>query len=77
MKMEMVVCILIIILILVTNIVTQKYTKECTAGISERLDVLKEKVLAEKDNQEIDGEVILREIINIENKWNEYQEKLA
>ena len=45
MKKEMVICILIIILIVVTNIVTQRYTKECTAGISERLDVLKEKVL--------------------------------
>ena len=77
MKKEMVICILIIILIVVTNIVTQRYTKECTAGISERLDVLKEKGLEEKDNQEIDGEVILGEISNIENKWNEYQEKLA
>lgn len=77
MKKELVICIIIIVLILATNIVTQQYTKECTTQISERLDVLKEKVLVEKENKDIDGAIIMGDINNIENKWNEYQEKLA
>ena len=77
MRKELIICIFIVVSIVVTNIVTQSYTKECTTALSERLDVLKEKVLEEKDSEEINGEVIMKDIANIENKWNEYQEKLA
>ena len=77
MKKELVICIIIIVLILATNIVTQQYTKKCTTQMNEMLEVLKEKVLAEKENKDIDGAIIMGDINNIENKWNEYQETLA
>ena len=73
MKKELVICILIIALIIVTNIITQKYTKECTIGISEDLGVLKEKIF----DEEISKNIIVEEIDGIENKWNMFQEKLA
>lgn len=77
MKKELIICIMIIILIIITNIITQSYTKECTMQINEKLDILKEKIVQEKSNKEIDREVILGDINNIESKWNEFQEKLA
>ena len=73
MKKELVICIFIIILIIALNVITQRYTKECVSQMNERLDILKEASL-EEDIQE---ENITSEIENIENRWNEFQEKLA
>ena len=73
MKKELVICIFIIILIIALNVITQRYTKECVSQMNERLDILKEASL-EEDIQE---ENITTEIENIENRWNEFQEKLA
>ena len=73
MKKELVICIFIIAVIIILNIVTQRYTKECVSQMNERLDILKEASLEE----EIEGENIITEITNIENKWNGFQEKLA
>ena len=73
MKKELVICIFIIILIIALNVITQRYTKECVSQMNERLDILKEASL-EEDIQE---ENITSEIENIENRWNEFQEKVA
>ncbi len=73
MKKELIICIFIIIIIVIANITTQNYTKECVLKIKERLDILKEATLGENDEKEN----IDKEIENIENKWNEFQEKLA
>ena len=74
MKKELIICILIIAVIIITNVITQNYTKECVSQMNERLDVLKESSL---DKNNINEENIVAEIQNIENKWNEFQEKLA
>lgn len=73
MKKELVICIFIIILIIALNVITQRYTKECVSQMNERLDILKEASLEEN----IQEENITSEIENIENRWNEFQEKLA
>lgn len=74
MKKELIICILIIAIIIITNVITQNFTKECVSQMNERLDILKEASLEEA---EIKEESIVAEIQNIENKWNEFQEKLA
>ena len=74
MKKELIICIFIIAIIIITNVITQNYTKECVSQMNERLDILKEPSLAK---EKIEEENITAEIKNIENKWNEFQEKLA
>lgn len=74
MKKELIICIIIIAIIIITNVITQNYTKECVSQMNERLDILKEASLAK---EKIEEENITAEIKNIENKWNEFQEKLA
>lgn len=74
MKKELIICIFIIAIIIITNVITQNYTKECVSQMNERLDILKEASLAK---EKIEEKNILAEIQNIENKWNEFQEKLA
>ena len=71
MKKELIICIFIIVLIIVTNIITQKYTTECVKIMNEKLDVLKEASLKE------DVGKIQEKISEVENNWNELQEKLA
>ena len=73
MKKEAVICLLIIALIIILNIVTQNYTKECVNLMNERLEVLKEQSLV----KQVKPENLEEQINNIENKWNEYQERLA
>ena len=75
MKKELVICILIIILIIVGNIITQNYTKECVAQMHEELDVLKDASLNAKTG--IENVDLTNKVNEIENKWNEFQEKLA
>ena len=71
MKKELIICIFIILLIVVTNIVTQNYTKECVSFMNEKLDTLKDATFNE------DKDDIQSKIEEIENNWNEFQEKLA
>ena len=75
MKKELIICIIIVFLIIIGNIITQNYTKECVAQMNEKLDILKEASLnaeLETENSEVS-----KQVREIENKWNEYQEKLA
>lgn len=83
MKKELIICIFIIVLIIVTNIITQNYTKNSVNKMSERLDVVSQIVcdnISNKTNTEsssIDKNKIKEEVDNLENTWNELQEKLA
>lgn len=75
MKKELIICIIIVFLIIIGNIITQNYTKECVSQMNEKLDILKEASLnaeLETENSEVS-----KQVREIENKWNEYQEKLA
>ena len=74
-KKEIVICIIIIFLIIIGNIVTQNYTKECVSQMNEKLDILKEASLNAKSQEE--NTDVSNKVDEIENKWNEYQEKLA
>ena len=71
MKKELVICIFIIGLIIITNIITQKYTKECVNIMNEKLEILKEASLNNNENE------IETKINEVENNWNDFQEKLA
>lgn len=73
MKKELIICLFIIFLIIVLNVITQKYTKECVHLMNDKLENLKTESLKE----DIDSEAISNDINIIENKWNEFQEKLA
>ena len=73
MKKEFIICLIIIVLIIISNIVTQNYTKECVAQMHQKLEVLKQVSLSKN----VDKSSISKEIENIENNWNEFQEKLA
>ena len=83
MKKELIICIFIIVLIIVTNIITQNYTKNSVNKMSETLDVVSQIVcdnISNKTNTEsssIDKNKIKEEVDNLENTWNELQEKLA
>ncbi len=72
MKKELFICILIFIIIIIANILTQNYTKECVSYIDKELNLLKESSINKENNK-----VISERIANIENVWNNYQEKLA
>ena len=75
MKKELIICIIIIVLIIIGNIITQNYTKECVAQLNQELYILKEASLnaeIQEENADVSGKVN-----EIENRWNEYQEKLA
>ena len=76
MKKELIICILIIALIIITNVVTQNYTKECVALMNQKLDILKEESLNENINDD-NKKNISDTITDIENNWNNFQEKLA
>ena len=83
MKKELVICIFIIALIIVANIITQNYTTNSVNQMSERLDVVSQIAIdnantnLRDNNKELDKEKLKREIDNLENVWNELQEKLA
>ncbi len=78
MKKELIICIIIFILIIVTNIITQNYTKKCVSIMNQELDILKETSLAveKEDSKNLSNDVNTK-IRDIENTWNECQEKLA
>lgn len=75
MKKELIICLFIIILIIIGNVVTQSYTEKCVASMNEKLEQLKETSMKMKIGEK--NEYIGNEINEIENLWNESQEKLA
>ena len=86
MKKELVICIFIIALIIITNIIAQNNTKYSVSKMSERLEVVSQIVTDElniqsennkKNVKKLEKNNIKREIDNLENTWNELQEKLA
>ena len=77
MKKELIISILIIIFIIIGNIITQNYTKECVSQMNVTLDVLKEISLNSKNKSENKYDEIYNQVQEIEDKWSEFQEKLA
>lgn len=81
MKKELIICIFIIVLIIVTNIITQSYTKNSVNKMSERLDVVSQivcdNISTSTESSNIYKNKIKQEVDNLENTWNELQEKLA
>ena len=75
MKKELIICLFIFILIIIGNIVTQNYTEKCVANMNEKLEQLKETSMKAKIGEK--SEYIGNEIKEIEDLWNESQEKLA
>ena len=73
MKKELIICIFIIALIIIGNVITQNYTNECVSQINKKLDTLKEISLA----KDTDSENINKEIKEIEDDWNFFQETLS
>lgn len=75
MKKELIICLFIFILIIIGNIVTQNYTEKCVANMNEKLEQLKETSMKAKIGEK--NEYISNKIKEIEDLWNESQEKLA
>ena len=75
MKKELIICLLIIILIVIGNIVTQNYTEKCVSSMNEKLEQLKETSMKVKTGEK--NEYIGNKIKEVEDLWNEFQEKLA
>ena len=73
MQEELIICIFIIALIIIGNVITQNYTNECVSQINKKLDTLKEISLA----KDTDSENINKEIKEIEDDWNCFQETLS
>ena len=73
MKKELIICIIMIALIIIGNVITQNYTNECVSQINKKLDTLKEISLA----KDTDSENINKEIKEIEDDWNFFQETLS
>lgn len=73
MKKELIICIFIIALIIIGNVITQNYTNECVSKMNKKLDTLKEISLAKDAN----SENINKEIKEIEDDWNCFQETLS
>ena len=83
MKKELIICLSIIILIIMVNVITQNYTKVCVTKMNEKIGEVKqtayENISIEKENSstKLDNREIESKISNLENTWNEFQEKLA
>lgn len=75
MKKELIICLFIFILIIIGNIVTQNYTEKCVASMNEKLEQLKETSMKAKIGEK--NEYIGNKIKELEDLWNEFQEKLA
>lgn len=71
MKKEIIISIIILITVVIGNIITQNYTKNSVEVISKELLELKEVVKKEKKEKSEE------KIEELNNKWDELQEKLA
>ena len=72
---ELVISLIIIIAIVMGNTVTQNYTKQAVAELSNNLNELKEKI--SQDDENINWEEVEIRIEDINKKWNERYEKMA
>lgn len=73
MKKEVIICIVVVIFVIIGNIITQNYTRKSVETINAKLIELKEKL--SKVNKDEEG---LKEAVkDIQEDWDEKQEKLA
>ena len=72
---ELVISLIIIIAIVMGNTITQNYTKQTVAELSDSLNELKEKI--SQDDENINWEEVEIQIEDINKKWNERYEKMA
>lgn len=72
-KKEVIICIVVVIFVIIGNIITQNYTRKSVETINAKLIELKEKL--SKVNKDEEG---LKEAVkDIQEDWDEKQEKLA
>ena len=72
---ELVISLIIIIAIVMGNTITQNYTKQTVAELSDSLNELKEKI--SQDDENINWEEVEIQIEDINKKWNERYDKMA
>ena len=72
---ELVISLIIIIAIVMGNTITQNYTKQTVAELSDSLNELKEQI--SQDDENINWEEVEIQIEDINKKWNERYEKMA
>lgn len=72
---ELVISIIIVIAIIVGNMITQKYTKQAVAELSDQLDSMRGKLL--QNEGEIEWEEMKEELSKVRKTWNEKNEKMA
>lgn len=70
---EIIICSIVIIIVVGLNILTENYTKESVALMTDNLENLKENMISEEQK----GEDINKQIDDILNNWNERHKKLA
>ncbi len=72
---ELIISLIIIIAIVMGNTITQNYTKQTVAELSDSLNELKEKI--SQDDENINWEEVEIQIEDINKKWNERYDKMA
>ena len=72
---ELVISLIIIIAIVMGNTITQNYTKQTVAELSDSLNELKEQI--SQDDENINWEEVKIQIEDINKKWNERYDKMA
>lgn len=70
---EIIICVVVIIIVVGLNILTQNYTKESIALMTDNLESLKQTMITEEQNEENINE----QIDNILNNWNDRHKILA
>lgn len=73
MKKEVIICIVVVIFVIISNIITQSYTKKTVETTNSKLIELKDK-LSEVNKDE---EGLKKAVKDIQEDWDEKQEKLA
>ena len=72
---ELIISLIIIIAIVMGNTITQNYTKQTVAELSDSLNELKEKI--SQDDENINWKEVEIQIEDINKKWNERYDKMA
>ena len=72
---ELVISLIIIIAIVMGNTITQNYTKQTVAELSDSLNELKEQI--SQDDENINWKDVEIQIEDINKKWNERYDKMA
>lgn len=70
---EIIICVVVIIIVVGLNILTQNYTKESIALMTDNLESLKQTMITEEQNEDNINE----QIDNILNNWNNRHKILA